>query len=89
MLKFVIVIGLLAAGYWYYTGYYQHSFLVSPAQQAEDNARLMDRCMRQEASITAGAGMVGAISGGGDNEAFCAEKLNLELHDGQWMPRGL
>jgi hypothetical protein len=87
MFKFLIVVGLLAAGYWYYTGPYQGSRLVSPEEEAKNNARLLDRCMRQEASINAGAGMAGAMDDAGDTETLCAEKLNIEMRDGQWLHR--
>jgi hypothetical protein len=43
--------------------------------------------MRQEASINAGAGMAGAMDDAGDTETLCAEKLNIEMRDGQWLHR--
>lgn len=87
MLKIIVIVGLLLLGYWYYTGPYQ-SRQSSPAQQAQDHARQMHRCMQEEARMTAGAGLAGMVSESGDVQALCADKLDLELSDGQWVPRG-
>ena len=35
--------------------------------------------------MTAAAGMGGAMVGGGDSEALCADKLGLYKQDGQWI----
>lgn len=79
----LVLIG--AAAYWYWSGPYQAgSAAPSAADQLAENARLMKKCQRQEASMTAAAGMAGAMVGGGDTEALCAKKLGLYQRDGNW-----
>ena len=87
MLKFIVPAALLAAGYWYYSGPYQASRLVSPGQLARDSERAMERCLRQERSISAGGAMAGALMVEEDVEWRCAEKLDFVQRDGQWSPR--
>lgn len=84
MFKWALIIGLIVVGYWYYTGPYQTRSL-SPEQQAQENARLMNRCMKEEATMMAGASLAGVMPEGGDVQALCADKLRLELRDGQWL----
>lgn len=83
MLKFIVLAALLAAGYWYYSGPYQ----VSPEQLARDSERAMERCIRQERSISAGGAMAGGLMVEEDVEWRCAEKLDFVQRDGQWLPR--
>ena len=82
----LIAIALIgAAAYWYWSGPYQAGRAApSPQEQRAENARLMKKCQRQEASMTAAAGMAGAMVGGGDTEALCASKLGLHKRDGEW-----
>jgi heme A synthase len=83
--KLIAILLLGAAAYWYWSGPYQASRSTpTPEQQQAENDKLMKRCLRQEASMTAAAGMGGAMVGGGDAEALCAGKLGLYQRDGQW-----
>ncbi len=84
MIKTIFLVGLVAFGWWYYTGPYQADRM-SPAQQGQKNLQFMNSCMRQEARMAAGAGMAGVMSDAGDVEAICADKLGLELRDGEWQ----
>ena len=86
MLKVIILVGLIAAGYWYYTGPYQDQ-KQSPEYQAQQNARMINDCMREEARMAAGAGLAGVMSDSGDVQTVCADKLGLELREGRWQLR--
>ncbi|MFV8816564.1 hypothetical protein [Haliea sp. E17] len=86
MIKLAIIVALVAAGYWYYSGAWQ-ARMQTPEQQAQDNARLMERCMREEGRMAAGAGLAGMASETGDLQTLCADKLALQMRDGQWIPR--
>ena len=66
---------------------YQQGRLVTPEQRAQENARAMDRCMRQERSVSVGGAMAGAMTVGEDYEDRCADKLGLVQRDGQWVNR--
>ena len=85
MAKLFAIAAIIALGYWYYQGPYQQSRLVTPEERAQENARAMDRCMRQERSISAGGAMAGAMTVGEDYEGRCADKLGLVQRDGQWV----
>ncbi len=81
------VIGLLAilgVAYWYYTGPLQTGRPSLETEQLEENARVMNKCMRREATMTASSGMAGAPPGGGDAEKLCAEQHGLYKENGQW-----
>ena len=82
--KLIVLAVVIAAAYWYWQGPYQGADRTGVSAQLEENARVMKRCMRQERSITAGAGMMGADSGSGDAESLCAQKHGLEFREGQW-----
>jgi hypothetical protein len=82
--KLIVLVVIVGAAYWYWSGPYQLG-RVSPLERAlQDNARDMERCVRRESSMNAAAGMAGGAVSGADNEALCAEKLGLYRSDGQW-----
>lgn len=83
--KLVVVLALFAAAYWYWSGPYQQGQLSSEAKQLQLNARNMKKCMREEASMGAAAGMAGVGGIAGDPEKLCAQKYNLYQQDGQWL----
>ena len=66
MAKLIVIVALIAAGYWYWSGPYQAGRAPSEAQQLQQNARDMKRCMRREASMNAASGMAGAPVADGD-----------------------
>ena len=88
MAKLIVIVALIAAGYWYWSGPYQAGRAPSEAQQLQQNARDMKRCMRREASVNAASGMAGAPVAEGDGETLCAQKYGLVLRDGQWHREG-
>ena len=87
MAQLIAIAAILALGYWYYQGPYQQSRLVTPQERAQENARAMDRCMREERSVSVGGAMAGAMTVGEDYEGRCADKLGLVKRDGQWVDR--
>jgi hypothetical protein len=80
----VVLLAVLGGVYWYWSGPYQDSQPGGIEEQLRENTRAMDRCIKREKSITAGAGMLGADSGGGNPEELCAQQLNMYQRDGQW-----
>ena len=85
MAKLIAIAAIIALGYWYDQGPYQDSRLVSPEERARDNARAMDRCVREERSVSVGGAMAGAMTVGEDYEGRCADKLGMVQRDGQWV----
>jgi hypothetical protein len=85
MAKLIAIAAIVALGYWYYQGPYQQSRLVSPEERAMENARAMERCVRQERSVSVGGAMAGAMTVGEDYEDRCADKLGMVQRDGQWV----
>jgi hypothetical protein len=85
MAKLIVIAAIIALGYWYYQGPYQQSRLASPEERAQENLRAMERCMRQERSVSVGGAMAGAMTVGEDYEGRCADKLGLVQRDGQWV----
>jgi len=85
--KAVVLLAIIAAGYWYWSGPYQQGGSTRGDRQLHENAKNMERCMRQEASMNAASGMAGGAVGAGDPEALCAQKYGLYQHEGQWLSR--
>ena len=81
----ILLAAILAAVYWYWSGPFQDSRPGGRDDQLRENARKMKQCVQRERSVTAGLGMVGADSGGGDPEKLCAQQLNMYRQDGQWL----
>ncbi len=82
--KLIVILALVAGGYWYWSGPYQDGRQSGGEIQLEENARIMERCLRREASMTASMGMAGGGVSQDDGEKLCAEKHGLYLRDGQW-----
>ena len=85
MAKLIAIAAIVALGYWYYQGPYQESRLVTPEERAQENARAMDRCVREERSVSVGGAMAGAMTVGEDYGDRCADKLGLVQRDGRWV----
>ncbi|TXS92815.1 hypothetical protein FV139_12660 [Parahaliea maris] len=84
MLRLLPLIAVVAIGYWYYTNHMQPRSL-SPTDQARENARLMEGCIRNETRSAGVAGMAGLASDAGDVESECADKLGLQMDEGTWQ----
>ena len=87
MAKLAIFLAIIGFAYWYWSGPYQKSAETLEADRLEDNAVIMQRCIKEEermqtAGGVAGVGDVG--SAGVDAERVCAEKNKLYLQDGKW-----
>jgi hypothetical protein len=87
MMKYAVYIAIIAGAYWYWTGPYQDGRQISAADELENNAAIMKRCIQQERSMQ-GAGGLGGVPGAGstgeDAEAVCAQKNMLHQRDGVW-----
>ncbi len=87
MAKLVIVIALLGAAYWYWSGPYQKSTQTLESDRLQENAVVMQRCMNQEQRMQSTGGLAGLAdvgSGGEDAERLCAAKNHLYKRDGHW-----
>ena len=87
MAKLAFLMAILGIAYWYWSGPYQKSTETLEADRLQDNAVIMQRCIKEEqrmqtAGGVAGVGDVGST--GGDVERLCAEKHKLYLQDGKW-----
>ena len=90
MAKFVVLLALVGAGYWYWSGPYQESRQSSPTVQLRENAEIMQRCIAQEGRMQSTGGLAGLAdvgSSGEDAERLCAAKNNLVKRDGAWYAR--
>lgn len=82
--KLIVIIALVAGGYWYWSGPYQEGQPSGGEKQLQENARIMKRCIRREASMNAASGMAGGAVDSGGAEKLCAEEHGLYLQGSQW-----
>jgi len=85
--KLVILLAIIGVAYWYWSGIHQKSTQTLEADRLQENAVLMQRCIKQEGSMDAAgdlAGLGDAGSSGADAERLCAAKYKLYLRDGEW-----
>ena len=86
--KLIVVAALVAAGYWYWSGPYQAGGSQGDDLQLQENAKIMERCMRREESMNATMGMAGGGVSESDGGKLCAQEHGLTLRDGQWHKAG-
>jgi hypothetical protein len=87
MAKLAVLLAIIGFAYWYWSGPYQKSTEALEADRLEENAVIMQRCIKEEERMQAGGGLAGLAdvgSSGADAERLCAEKNNLHLRDGKW-----
>lgn len=87
MAKLAIILAIIGFAYWYWSGSHQDSAQTSETDRLQDNAVIMQRCIKQEERMQAAGGVAGLGDVGsteGDAEMVCAEKNNLYLRDGNW-----
>lgn len=77
--KLLMLIVIVGAGYWYWSGPYQERVNPGFEKRLEINARNMRDCLRGQSYKPGATGEVG-----GDPEQVCARRYNLYKLDGQW-----
>ena len=82
--KTLILLAVVAlAGYWYYQDVYLAN-RGSVEQQWRNNEMALDKCVKQETTMAAAAGMAGVAMSLEDATDYCAGELNLYRGDGRW-----
>jgi hypothetical protein len=87
MARLVIFLAIIGLAYWYWSGHSRESTETLEADRLQENAALMQRCIRQEGSMAAAGGVAGVGdvgSSGADAERLCAAKNHFYLRDGKW-----
>jgi hypothetical protein len=87
MARLVTYLAIIGFAYWYWSGPHQESKIPVETEVLQENAAIMQRCIKQEERMEAAGGLagVGGLGGAGaDVERLCAQKNNLHLRDGEW-----
>ena len=87
MAKLACFLAIIGIAYWYWSRPYQKSTETLEADRPQDNAVIMQRCIKEEGRMQAAGGVAGVGdvgSTGVDAERVCAEKNKLYLQDGKW-----
>lgn len=87
MKQFVVILAAIGFAYWYWSGPARESTEASDADQLQENAATMQRCINQEQRMQSVGGLAGVAevgSSGVDAERLCAEKNGLYQRDGGW-----
>jgi len=87
MARLVAFLAVLGFAYWYWSGRSVQAPEATEADRLQENAAIMQHCIRQETrpqAVTSMAGVVDAGDPGPDAERLCAEKHGLQRVDGQW-----
>jgi hypothetical protein len=91
MAKLVFLLAIIGLAYWYWSGPYQRSAESSAGDQLQENAAILQRCVKQEMSMQS-AGNVAGLGDVGSNredaERLCADKHGLEKRDDGWYSKG-
>jgi hypothetical protein len=90
MTKLVIILAVIGLAYWYWSGPYQKSTAALEADQLQENAVIMQRCINEEQRMQSTGGLAGLAdvgSAGPDAEKLCADKNNLYSRDGKWYKK--
>jgi hypothetical protein len=87
MARLVVLLAIAGFAYWYWSGHSQGSLEERKADRLQENAAIMQRCIKQEERMQSAGGLAGVAdvgSAGEDAQAVCARKNNLRLVDGEW-----
>jgi hypothetical protein len=87
MARLVLLLAIAGFAYWYWSGHLQGSPEDRKVDRLQENAAIMQRCIKQEERMQAAGGLAGVADVGGagqDAEAVCARKNDLHRVDGQW-----
>ena len=83
--KTIVLLGIVAfAAYWHYQNEYLASRGTPLEQQWQQNAALLEKCITQETSMAASAGMAGVSMSLEDTTEYCAGELGIYQEDGHW-----
>ena len=84
-LRNMVVVGVIViAGYWYYQNMYLPEQGTPLARQWQENAKLIEKCVKQETTMAAAGGMAGISMSLEDATEYCASENGLYQEDGQW-----
>ncbi len=87
MARLVIFLAIAGFAYWYWSGHQDASPEARKADRLQENAAIMQRCIKQEQRMQSAGGLAGMAdvgNSGQDAERICADKNNLRLVDGEW-----
>jgi hypothetical protein len=87
MTRLVMFLAIAGLAYWYWSGHRQDTPEARKADRLQENAAIMQRCIKQEERMQAAGGLGGVVdagSSGVDAETLCAQRNNLHLVDGEW-----
>ena len=82
-----MLLAVAGIAYWYWSGHRQVSPEDRKADRMQENAAIMQRCIKQEQRMQSAGGLAGMAdvgNSGKDAERICAERNNLHLVDGEW-----
>ena len=86
----VMILAVIGLAYWYWSGPYQKSTAALEADQLQENAVIMQRCINEEQRMQSTGGLAGLAdvgSAGTDAEKLFADKNNLYTRDGNWYKK--
>lgn len=84
-MKNLIILGVVAmAAYWYYQSVYLPGQGTPLEEQWQQNAKLLDKCVKQETTMAAAAGLGGVSMSTEDATQYCAQENGLYQEDGYW-----
>lgn len=90
MAKLVVLLAIIGLGFWYWSGRNPESTQTLEADRLQQNAVIMQRCIKQEERMQTAGGLGGlgdVGSSGADAEQLCADKNKLYQRDGKWYDR--
>ena len=90
MTRLLVILAAIGLAYWYWSGTARQSTGDAGADQLQENAATMQRCINQEQRMQSAGGLAGVAdvgSSGVDAERLCAEKNGLYRRDGGWHRR--
>ena len=80
MAKLVILLAIIGVAYWYWSGTHQKSTQTLEADRLQENAVLMQRCIKQEGSMDAAGGLAGLGGGMGESAGSRANVVGKYRH---------
>ena len=87
MARLVLFLAIAGFAYWYWSGHRQDSPEARKADRLQENAAIMQRCIKQEERMQSAGGLAGVAdvgASGEDAEAICARKNGLRRVGDEW-----